>query len=121
MVKGWRELSLPNRSLPNYKTHAWSSCRLLLSSPTSIEAQFEERLLGLIEEVKQAKNIILFIDEIHTILRAGAVEGGALDAGNILKPALARGDLRVVGATTPEEYQRYIGQDAALEWRFPPV
>ena len=102
-------------------------CRLVelpmaaLVAGTTYRGQFEERLLGLISEVKAAGNIILFIDEIHTILRAGAVEGGALDAGNILKPALARGDLRVIGATTPEEYQRYIVQDAALERRFQPV
>jgi ATP-dependent Clp protease ATP-binding subunit ClpC len=92
-----------------------------LVAGTTYRGQFEERLLGLVSEVKAAGNIILFIDEIHTILRAGAVEGGALDAGNILKPALARGDLRVIGATTPEEYQRYIAQDAALERRFQPV
>jgi ATP-dependent Clp protease ATP-binding subunit ClpA len=92
-----------------------------LVADTKYRGQFEERLLGLVEEVKQAKNVTLFIDEIHTVLRAGAVEGGALDAGNILKPALARGDLRVIGATTPEEYQRYIAQDAALERRFQPV
>ena len=92
-----------------------------LVAGTKYRGQFEERLLGLVSEVKQAENIILFIDEIHTILRAGAVEGGALDAGNILKPALARGDLRVIGATTPEEYQKYIAQDAALERRFQPV
>ena len=102
-------------------------CRLVelpmaaLVAGTTYRGQFEERLLGLISEVKAAGNIILFIDEIHTILRAGAVEGGSLDAGNILKPALARGDLRVIGATTPEEYQRYIVQDAALERRFQPV
>lgn len=92
-----------------------------LVADTKYRGQFEERLLGLVEEVRDAGNIILFIDEIHTILRAGAVEGGALDAGNILKPALARGDLRVIGATTTEEYQRYIAQDAALERRFQPV
>jgi len=92
-----------------------------LVAGTMYRGQFEERLLGLVEEVKRADDIILFIDEIHTILRAGAVEGGALDAGNILKPALARGDLRVIGATTPEEYQQYIAQDAALERRFQPV
>jgi len=92
-----------------------------LVAGTMYRGQFEERLLGLVEEVKGARNVILFIDEIHTILRAGAVEGGALDAGNILKPALARGDLRVIGATTPEEYRRYIAQDAALERRFQPV
>jgi len=92
-----------------------------LVAGTTYRGQFEERLLGLVDEVKQAGNVILFIDEIHTILRAGAVEGGALDAGNILKPALARGDLRVIGATTPDEYRQYIGQDAALERRFQPV
>jgi len=92
-----------------------------LVAGTTYRGQFEERLLGLVDEVKRAGNVILFIDEIHTILRAGAVEGGALDAGNILKPALARGDLRVIGATTPDEYRQYIGQDAALERRFQPV
>ena len=102
-------------------------CRLVelpmaaLVAGTTYRGQFEERLLGLVKEVKAAENVILFIDEIHTILRAGAVEGGSLDAGNILKPALARGDLRVIGATTPEEYQRYIMQDAALERRFQQV
>jgi ATP-dependent Clp protease ATP-binding subunit ClpC len=102
-------------------------CRLVelpmaaLVAGTTYRGQFEERLLGLVKEVKAADNVILFIDEIHTILRAGAVEGGSLDAGNILKPALARGDLRVIGATTLEEYQRYIAQDAALERRFQPV
>jgi ATP-dependent Clp protease ATP-binding subunit ClpC len=92
-----------------------------LVAGTTYRGQFEERLLGLVDEVKQAEDVILFIDEIHTILRAGAVEGGALDAGNILKPALARGDLRVIGATTTEEYQQYIMRDAALERRFQPV
>lgn len=92
-----------------------------LVAGTTYRGQFEERLLGLVDEVKQAGNVILFIDEIHTILRAGAVEGGALDAGNILKPALARGDLRVIGATTTDEYRQYIAQDAAQERRFQPV
>jgi ATP-dependent Clp protease ATP-binding subunit ClpA len=92
-----------------------------LVAGTTYRGQFEERLLGLVAEVKQAGDVILFIDEIHTILRAGAVEGGALDAGNILKPALARGDLRVIGATTTDEYRQYIAQDAALERRFQPV
>ncbi len=102
-------------------------CRLVelsmaaMVAGTTYRGQFEERLLGLVNEVKSAGNIILFIDEIHTILRAGAVEGESLDAGNILKPALARGDLRLIGATTPEEYQRYIAQDSALERRFQPV
>jgi len=74
-----------------------------------------------VDEVRGAGNVILFIDEIHTILRAGAVEGGSLDAGNILKPALARGGLRVIGATMTKEYQRCVAQDAALERRFQPV
>jgi len=92
-----------------------------LVAGTKYRGQFEERLLGLLDEVKRAGDVILFIDEIHTILRAGAVEGGSLDAGNILKPALARGDLRVIGATTTDEYRQYIAQDAALERRFQPV
>ena len=92
-----------------------------LVAGTKYRGQFEERLLGLVKEVKRANNVILFIDEIHTILRAGAVEGGALDAGNILKPALARGDIWVIGATTLDEYRQYIAQDAALERRFQPV
>ncbi|MBE9508474.1 MAG: ATP-dependent Clp protease ATP-binding subunit [Chloroflexi bacterium] len=92
-----------------------------LVAGTTYRGQFEERLLGLVDEVKRAGDVILFIDEIHTILRAGAVEGGSLDAGNILKPALARGDLRVIGATTTDEYRQYIAQDAALERRFQPV
>jgi ATP-dependent Clp protease ATP-binding subunit ClpC len=92
-----------------------------LVSGTKYRGQFEERLLGLLDEVKQSGDIILFVDEIHTILRAGAVEGGSLDAGNILKPALARGELRVIGATTTDEYRQYIAQDAALERRFQPV
>ncbi len=69
----------------------------------------------------QAGNVILFIGEIHTILRAGAVEGGALDTGNTLKPALVRGELRVIGATTPDEYRQYIARGAALERLFQPV
>jgi len=92
-----------------------------LVSGTKYRGEFEDKLLGLIEEVIRAGNIILFIDEIHTMLRAGAVEGGSLDAGNILKPALARGDLRVIGATTNDEYQQYIAQDSALERRFQPI
>jgi ATP-dependent Clp protease ATP-binding subunit ClpC len=92
-----------------------------LIADTTYRGQFEERLLKLLDEIKRAGNIIVFIDEIHTILRAGAVEGGALDAGNILKPALARGDMRCIGATTEEEYKQYIGSDAALERRFQPV
>jgi ATP-dependent Clp protease ATP-binding subunit ClpC len=92
-----------------------------LIADTTYRGQFEERLLKLLDEIKRAGNVVVFIDEIHTILRAGAVEGGALDAGNILKPALARGDMRCIGATTEDEYKQYIASDAALERRFQPV
>jgi ATP-dependent Clp protease ATP-binding subunit ClpB len=83
--------------------------------------EFEERLKALLDEVKESDgNIILFIDEIHTLVGAGASEG-SLDASNMLKPALARGELRCIGATTLKEYQKYIEKDAALERRFQPV
>jgi ATP-dependent Clp protease ATP-binding subunit ClpC len=81
---------------------------------------FEERIKAAIDEVKNSKNIILFIDELHTIIGAGAAEGSA-DAANILKPSLARGDFQVIGATTLNEYRKYIEKDAALERRFQPV
>ncbi|WP_028799443.1 ATP-dependent Clp protease ATP-binding subunit [Streptomyces sp. 142MFCol3.1] len=84
--------------------------------------EFEERLKKVIDEVTEAeKSVILFIDELHTVVGAGAGGEGAMDAGNILKPALARGELSVVGATTIDEYRRYIEKDAALERRFQPV
>ncbi len=82
--------------------------------------EFEERLKKAMEEIHKAGNIILFIDELHTIIGAGAAEG-AIDAANILKPALARGELQVIGATTLEEYRKYIEKDAALERRFQPI
>lgn len=81
---------------------------------------FEERIKNAIDEVKASKDVILFIDELHTIIGAGAAEGSA-DAANILKPSLARGDLQVIGATTLNEYRKYIEKDAALERRFQPV
>ncbi len=81
---------------------------------------FEERIKAAIDEVKSSKNVILFIDELHTIIGAGAAEGSA-DAANILKPSLARGDFQVIGATTLNEYRKYIEKDAALERRFQPV
>ncbi len=82
--------------------------------------EFEERLKSAVEEIKVAGNIILFIDELHTIIGAGAAEG-AIDASNILKPTLARGELQVVGATTLDEFKKHIEKDAALERRFQPV
>ncbi|MFG3102231.1 ATP-dependent Clp protease ATP-binding subunit [Streptomyces sp. NPDC048182] len=84
--------------------------------------QFEERLKKVIEDVQRAEGeIILFIDELHTVVGAGATGEGSMDAGNMLKPALARGELHVVGATTIDEYRRYVEKDAALERRFQPV
>ena len=82
--------------------------------------EFEERIKKAMAEVRQAGNIILFIDELHTIVGAGAAEG-AIDASNILKPSLARGEIQLIGATTLEEYRKYIEKDAALERRFQPV
>src|ERR687883_1074151 len=83
--------------------------------------EFEERLKGVLDEVRQAAgDIILFIDEMHTLVGAGKAEG-AMDAGNLLKPALARGELHCIGATTLDEYRKYIEKDAALERRFQPV
>lgn len=87
---------------------------------TKYRGEFEERLGNIIAEVISAPDVILFIDELHTIVGAGAAEG-AIDASNILKPPLARGEIRVMGATTFDEYRRYIERDAALERRFQPV
>ena len=82
--------------------------------------EFEERIKNVIQEVKEHQGILLFIDEIHTIIGAGGAEG-ALDASNILKPSLSRGEIQLIGATTLEEYRKYIEKDAALERRFQPV
>ena len=82
--------------------------------------EFEERIKKILAEVKRAGNILLFVDELHTIIGAGGAEG-AIDASNILKPALARGEIQMIGATTIEEYRKYIQKDAALERRFQPV
>ncbi len=87
---------------------------------TKYRGDFEERIKKVIDEVKAADNILLFIDEVHTLVGAGSAEG-AVDAANILKPSLARGELQVIGATTIEEYRKYIEKDAALERRFQPI
>ena len=89
-----------------------------LVAGTSLRGQFEERLIGIVDEAKNAGNVILFIDEIHTIVGAGDTIDSNLDAANILKPALARGDVICIGATTHEEYRRAIAQDPALDRRF---
>lgn len=89
-----------------------------LVAGTSLRGQFEERLVGILDELKEAPDVILFIDEIHTIVGAGDTVESNLDAANILKPALSRGDLRCIGATTVEEYRRVIAQDPALDRRF---
>ncbi|MBE6591260.1 MAG: ATP-dependent Clp protease ATP-binding subunit [Ruminococcaceae bacterium] len=91
-----------------------------LVAGTQFRGQFENRLRGLIEEVKKEGNIILVIDEVHTIVSAGDAEGG-MNAGNILKPALSRGEIQVIGATTLTEYRKHIEKDQALERRFQPV
>lgn len=87
---------------------------------TKYRGEFEERIRRIIDEVKRAGNIILFLDELHTVVGAGSAEG-AVDAANIIKPALGRGELRLIGATTLTEYRKYIEKDAALERRFQPI
>ncbi|ONK56123.1 uncharacterized protein A4U43_C10F4360 [Asparagus officinalis] len=92
----------------------------LLVAGTKYRGEFEERLKKLMEEIKQSDEIILFIDEVHTLIGAGAAEG-AIDAANILKPSLSRGELQCIGATTLDEYRKHIEKDPALERRFQPV
>ena len=92
----------------------------LMVAGTKYRGQFEERIKAVMDEIIRAKNVILFIDELHTIVGAGSAEG-AMDASNIIKPALSRGELQCVGATTLNEYRKYIEKDAALERRFQTV
>ncbi|MFA7658106.1 MAG: ATP-dependent Clp protease ATP-binding subunit [Candidatus Gastranaerophilaceae bacterium] len=92
----------------------------LLVAGTKYRGEFEERLKKIMDEIRQAGNVILVIDELHTLIGAGAAEG-AIDAANILKPALSRGEIQVIGATTLDEYRKYVEKDAALERRFQPV
>jgi len=89
----------------------------LMIAGTKYRGQFEERIKAVMEEVKKNGNVLLFIDELHTIVGAGAAEG-AIDASNILKPSLSRGEIQCIGATTPDEYRKYVEKDAALERRF---
>ena len=91
-----------------------------LVAGTKYRGEFEERLKKVIEEIKSSGNCVLFIDELHMLVGAGAAEG-AVDAANILKPSLARGELQCVGATTLDEYRKHIERDAALERRFQPI
>ncbi|MFF5552798.1 ATP-dependent Clp protease ATP-binding subunit [Streptomyces olivaceoviridis] len=88
---------------------------------TKYRGEFEERLKKVLDEVREHDDLVLFLDELHTVVGAGGGGDGALDAGNILKPALARGEVRLVGATTVDEYRRHIEKDAALERRFAPI
>lgn len=105
-------------SLQNKKLIALDMGSLIAGA--KYRGEFEDRLKAVIEEVQKDKNIILFIDEIHTIIGAGASEG-SMDAANLLKPALARGELRTIGATTLKEYRKYFEKDAAMQRRFQPV
>jgi ATP-dependent Clp protease ATP-binding subunit ClpC len=92
----------------------------LMVAGTKYRGQFEERIKAVMDEIKRAKNVLLFIDELHTIVGAGSAEG-AMDASNIIKPALSRGEMQCIGATTLTEYRKFIEKDAALERRFQPV
>ncbi len=92
----------------------------LMIAGTKYRGQFEERIKAVMEEIKRSKDVIIFVDELHTLVGAGAAEG-AIDASNILKPALSRGEIQCIGATTLDEYRKYIEKDAALERRFQPI
>ena len=121
IVEGLAQLIVKKQvptSLANKKVVTLDMSALIAGS--KYRGEFEDRLKAVIDEVKKAGNIILFIDEIHTIVGAGASEG-SMDAANILKPALARGELHTVGATTLKEYRKYFEKDAALQRRFQPV
>ena len=115
-------LSIADGTAPSHLLHK-RVCSLDLAAMvagTKYRGEFEDKLRRVLEEVRKAGNVILFIDELHTIMGAGSAEG-AIDAANILKPALARGEVQVIGATTLEEYRRHIEKDSALERRFQPI
>ena len=121
IVEGLAQRIVKNEVPPALKDKTIISVDLTsMVAGAKYRGDFEERIKNIIAEVVKHKDIILFIDEIHTIVGAGAAEG-AIDAANILKPQLARGDLQIIGATTFDEYRRYIEKDAALERRFQPV
>jgi ATP-dependent Clp protease ATP-binding subunit ClpC len=115
-------INIVNRKVPRilFNKRIVSLDLASLVAGTKYRGQFEERMKAIIEELEEAKNIILFIDEIHTIMGAGAVSG-SLDAANILKPSLARGLVQCIGATTNDEYREHIEKDGALERRFQKV
>jgi len=92
----------------------------LMVAGTKYRGQFEERIKAVMQEVRRAGNVVLFIDELHTLVGAGGAEG-AIDASNVLKPALARGEVQCIGASTPDEYRKYVEKDSALERRFQPI
>ena len=123
LVEGLAQRIVTNNVPETLKNKRVISLQLsTLVAGTSLRGEFEERLQAVLNEIKQARGeIVLFIDEIHTVVGAGSVGGGSLDASNIMKPALAKGELQTVGATTPAEYRKYIEADAALERRFSPV
>jgi ATP-dependent Clp protease ATP-binding subunit ClpA len=104
-----------------YNTEVYLLDLTAVVAGTQFRGQFESRMKAIIDEAKKAGNIIIVIDEVHNIVGAGEAEGGAMNAANILKPALARGDVQVIGATTLDEYRKHIEKDTALERRFQPV
>ena len=106
-------------TLSNYEI--WQLDLTALVAGTQFRGQFESRVLGLLKEIKAAGNIILMIDEVHNIAGAGETSDGSMSAANLLKPALSRGEIRVIGATTLKEYRKHIEKDSALERRFQPV
>ena len=120
-VEGLAQYLLSDQAPPNVRGKRVISLNMgAMVAGTMYRGQFEERLKKVLDEVKNAKNVILFIDELHTIMGAGGAEG-SVDASNIMKPALARGEIQCVGATTFSEWRKFIGRDKALERRFSPV